>query len=169
MSERQIFFQLPTKYVPRSRTSHHMCDEYNWVLVLPEALQNQHKENGGAWNIIFTKFELNLQRLVHHNKYSHGLDTFMGHAWDLDKQDRVCSDNVFFYDYRFTTLLADSIISGSSGMYDYLTLKSMAELLHRAYNIVWGLFQAPYYPYSQTMMAELTPPGFEYMASGILR
>ena len=93
----------------------------------------------------------------------------MGHAWDLDTQDRVRFDNVSCYEHEFTTLLADSIISGSSGMYDYLTLKSMAELLHRAYNIVWGLFQAPYYPYSQTMMAELTPPRFENMASGILR
>jgi MFS-type transporter involved in bile tolerance (Atg22 family) len=28
---------------------------------------------------------------------------------------------------------------------------------------VFGLFQAPYYAYSQTMMAELTPPGSENM------
>lgn len=34
---------------------------------------------------------------------------------------------------------------------------------HRAYNVVFGLFQAPYYAYSQTMMAELTPPGFDNM------
>ena len=33
----------------------------------------------------------------------------------------------------------------------------------RAYNVVFGLFQAPYYAFSQTMMAELTPPGFENM------
>uniref|UniRef100_A0A0W0GA85 Autophagy-related protein n=1 Tax=Moniliophthora roreri TaxID=221103 RepID=A0A0W0GA85_MONRR len=32
------------------------------------------------------------------------------------------------------------------------------------YNIVFGLFQAPYYAFSQTMMAELTPPGFDNMA-----
>ncbi|EKM59858.1 uncharacterized protein PHACADRAFT_206077 [Phanerochaete carnosa HHB-10118-sp] len=32
-----------------------------------------------------------------------------------------------------------------------------------AYNVVFGLFQAPYYAYSQTMMAELTPPGFDNM------
>ena len=30
-----------------------------------------------------------------------------------------------------------------------------------AYNAVFGLGQAPYYAYSQTMMSELTPPGFE--------
>jgi MFS-type transporter involved in bile tolerance (Atg22 family) len=34
---------------------------------------------------------------------------------------------------------------------------------HRAYNVVFGLFQAPYYAFSQTMMAELTPPGFDNM------
>lgn len=37
----------------------------------------------------------------------------------------------------------------------------MADL--RAYNVMFGLFQAPYYAFSQTMMAELTPPGFENM------
>lgn len=37
--------------------------------------------------------------------------------------------------------------------------------MSRAYNIVFGLFQAPYYSYSQTMMAELTPPGFDNMVS----
>ena len=33
----------------------------------------------------------------------------------------------------------------------------------RAYNVVFGLFQAPYYAFSQTMMAELSPPGFDNM------
>lgn len=33
----------------------------------------------------------------------------------------------------------------------------------RAYNVVFGLFQAPYYAFSQTMMAELTPPGYDNM------
>ncbi|PLW47161.1 hypothetical protein PCASD_02332 [Puccinia coronata f. sp. avenae] len=28
-----------------------------------------------------------------------------------------------------------------------------------AYNVIFGLFQAPYYSYSQTIMAELSPPG----------
>ncbi|KAI0774741.1 vacuole effluxer Atg22 like-domain-containing protein [Trametes elegans] len=36
-----------------------------------------------------------------------------------------------------------------------------------AYNVVSGLFQAPYWAYSQTMMAELTPPGFDYMFFGL--
>jgi len=32
-----------------------------------------------------------------------------------------------------------------------------------AWNAIFGLFQAPYYCYSQTMMAELAPPGFDNM------
>lgn len=31
------------------------------------------------------------------------------------------------------------------------------------YNVVFGLFQAPYYAFAQTMMAELSPPGFDNM------
>jgi hypothetical protein len=31
--------------------------------------------------------------------------------------------------------------------------------------VVFGLFQAPYYAFSQTMMAELTPPGFDNMVN----
>ena len=30
---------------------------------------------------------------------------------------------------------------------------------------MFGLFQAPYYAFSQTMMAELSPPGFDNMVS----
>jgi len=36
-----------------------------------------------------------------------------------------------------------------------------------AYNVVFGIFQAPYYAFSQTMMAELTPPGFDNMFFGL--
>ncbi|KAG7097537.1 hypothetical protein E1B28_004876 [Marasmius oreades] len=35
------------------------------------------------------------------------------------------------------------------------------------YNVVFGLFQAPYYAFSQTMMAELSPPGFDNMFFGL--
>ncbi|KIM52632.1 hypothetical protein SCLCIDRAFT_32528 [Scleroderma citrinum Foug A] len=36
-----------------------------------------------------------------------------------------------------------------------------------AYNIVFGLFQASYYAFAQTMMAELSPPGFDSMFFGL--
>ncbi|KAL4076304.1 autophagy-related protein 22-like protein [Scleroderma yunnanense] len=36
-----------------------------------------------------------------------------------------------------------------------------------AFNIVSGLFQAPYFAFSQTMMAELSPPGFDNMFFGL--
>lgn len=35
------------------------------------------------------------------------------------------------------------------------------------YNVFFGIFQAPYYSFSQTMMAELTPPGFDNMFFGL--
>jgi hypothetical protein len=31
------------------------------------------------------------------------------------------------------------------------------------YNAIFGLFQAPYFAFSQTVMADLCPPGFEFM------
>ena len=60
----------------------------------------------------------------------------------------------------------DFIILGSSGA--YLKNGGMFGLdvivsFYRAYNVVFGLFQAPYYAFSQTMMAELSPPGFDNM------
>ncbi|PPR04640.1 hypothetical protein CVT24_011858 [Panaeolus cyanescens] len=36
-----------------------------------------------------------------------------------------------------------------------------------AYNVVFGIFQAPYYAFAQTMMAELTPPGYDNMFFGL--
>ncbi|KAF7984748.1 hypothetical protein HWV62_11701 [Athelia sp. TMB] len=36
-----------------------------------------------------------------------------------------------------------------------------------AYNVIFGLFQAPYYAFSQTMMAELSPAGFDNMFFGL--
>jgi hypothetical protein len=37
--------------------------------------------------------------------------------------------------------------------------------IHRGYNIVYGLLQAPYAAFAQTMIAELSPPGYYNMVS----
>jgi MFS-type transporter involved in bile tolerance (Atg22 family) len=37
------------------------------------------------------------------------------------------------------------------------------------YNVIWGLFQAPYFSFSQTVMADLCPPGFDFMVCATLR
>ena len=60
----------------------------------------------------------------------------------------------------------DFIILGNSG--GCLKIGGMFGIdvilsFYRAYNVVFGLFQAPYYAFSQTMMAELSPPGFDNM------
>jgi MFS-type transporter involved in bile tolerance (Atg22 family) len=36
-----------------------------------------------------------------------------------------------------------------------------------AYNFVFGFFQTPYFAYSKTVMAELCPPGFDYMVRAV--
>jgi hypothetical protein len=75
-------------------------------------------------------------------------DPTMGYDRDLDKNVRV----------GFRLILSSRRICD-------------VEIVHRfhnvwefwAYNIIFGLFQAPYYAFAQTMMAELTPPGFDNM------
>ena len=67
---------------------------------------------------------------------------------------------------EFGLINLDFIILGSSGA--YLKNGGMFGIdvilsFYRAYNVVFGLFQAPYYAFSQTMMAELSPPGFDNM------
>jgi hypothetical protein len=54
---------------------------------------------------------------------------------------------------------------GNSGKLSFGTMYRMLRVCrgNRFYNVVFGLFQAPYYAFSQTMMAELTPPGFDNM------
>ena len=49
-------------------------------------------------------------------------------------------------------------------MLDHANLSIMISLVHNRwefymYNAVFGLFQAPYYAYSQTMLSEILPPG----------
>ena len=39
----------------------------------------------------------------------------------------------------------------------------MLYIFCRVYNVLNGIFVTPYYAFSQTMMAELTPPGFDNM------
>ncbi|KAF7302468.1 Autophagy-related protein [Mycena chlorophos] len=61
---------------------------------------------------------------------------------------------------------------GFHNKWEFWYLRSLpAKCFHspdnRAYNVVFGLFQAPYYAFSQTMMAELTPPGFDNMFFGL--
>ena len=85
--------------------------------------------------------------LVCCDKHFYDPDPVMGDGWNLDKQIWV-------------------------GFQRHLPLRRVdLEIVPRfhnvwefwAYNVVFGLFQAPYYAFSQTMMAELSPPGFDNM------
>lgn len=53
---------------------------------------------------------------------------------------------------------------GSSGKLTIVLMNHlMLYMFRRAYNVVFGLFQASYYAFAQTMMAKLSPPGFDSM------
>ena len=69
--------------------------------------------------------------------------------------------------YLFPSLTEGDQASTPNGSFGaffiYLILVSNDDDDDRVYNVVFGFFQAPYYAFSQTMMAELTPPGFDYM------
>ncbi len=71
---------------------------------------------------------------------------------------------------RLNIFTLASIMSGNFGAtYNLESWKNWINQSIRAYNVVFGLFQAPYYAFSQTMMAELTPPGFENMVCVAIR
>ncbi|KAG1873634.1 autophagy-related protein 22-like protein [Suillus subalutaceus] len=79
----------------------------------------------------------------------HDFDSAMGYDRNMDRKTRVpqrmgvlvCQDSAFIL-FCFYIII-------------------------RAYNVMFGLFQAPYYAYSLTMMSELSPPGFENMFFGL--
>ena len=56
-------------------------------------------------------------------------------------------------------------MSGNSGKYDRSIQNLWPNFCERTYNVIFGLFQAPFYAFAQTMMAELTPPGYENMVT----
>ena len=58
---------------------------------------------------------------------------------------------------------------GESSPHQLSQTSSTGRHIDRAYNVVFGLFQAPYYAFSQTMMAEVSPPGFDNMVKSMIR
>jgi len=73
----------------------------------------------------------------------------MGYDWYLDEQVRV---GVLVSSPSVAEMTLDISIRRFHNAWEFW-----------AYNVVFGLFQAPYYAFSQTMMAELSPPGFDNM------
>ncbi len=83
-------------------------------------------------------------------RYQRGnnFDSLVGYARHMDRCHRVVS-----FSFAFDCVLRIA------------RFKNEAEFW--AYNVVFGLFQAPYYAFSQTMMAELTPEGYENMVPAL--
>jgi Vacuole effluxer Atg22 like len=87
--------------------------------------------------------------IVRRDKCGNSPDPVMGHDWRLDTKVRVGFLNYFFV---FCWRDSADIMCRFHNKWEFW-----------AYNVVFGLFQAPYYAFSQTMMAELSPPGFDNM------
>lgn len=90
----------------------------------------------------------------------------------------IFSTLAFWYIQQYFSLstksmfMVTNIVSIIIPFYGMLGLWTHAAGFHELrdfwlYNIVFGLFQAPYYAYSQTMMSELTPRGYENLFFGL--
>ncbi|KAH9018899.1 MFS general substrate transporter [Lactarius pseudohatsudake] len=83
----------------------------------------------------------------------------------------ICQNDKFTFSFLQNTYLglAQAITSTAStlGFWYIQTFGFHNVWEFWAYNVVFGLFQAPYFAFSQTMMAELSPPGFDNMFFGL--
>ncbi|KAF8958500.1 MFS general substrate transporter [Flammula alnicola] len=82
--------------------------------------------------------------------------------WYFQRYFKITTKKMFIVTNVFTMLIP---FWGMLGIWTSKIGKNLYDV--RAYNVVFGLFQAPYYAFSQTMMAELTPPGFDNMFFGL--
>ncbi|KAH0840203.1 MFS general substrate transporter [Lanmaoa asiatica] len=83
--------------------------------------------------------------------------------WYIQRYWKISTKKMFVVTNVVTILIP---LWGMIGMWtDKLGFHNVWEFW--AYNVVFGLFQAPYYAFSQTMMAELSPPGFDNMFFGL--
>ncbi|KAA1089699.1 hypothetical protein PGT21_027649 [Puccinia graminis f. sp. tritici] len=79
--------------------------------------------------------------------------------WYIQKNWKLKTKNMFVVTNLVTVLVP---LWGTIGIWTHkFGFRNRWEFW--AYNVIFGLFQAPYYSYSQTIMAELSPPGQENM------
>ncbi|KAF2147575.1 uncharacterized protein K452DRAFT_217809 [Aplosporella prunicola CBS 121167] len=83
--------------------------------------------------------------------------------WRIQQRFNISTKRMFMVTNAFSVLLP---------FYGMLGLWTRRVGFHRIYdfwlyNVVFGLFQAPYYAYAQTMMSEVTPRGYEGMFFGL--
>ncbi|KAL3424921.1 hypothetical protein PVAG01_04202 [Phlyctema vagabunda] len=83
--------------------------------------------------------------------------------WYVQKYFKIPTKRMFIVTNAFSVLIP---------FYGMLGLWSDTVGYHHVrdfwlYNILFGLFQAPYYAYAQTMMSEVTPRGYENMFFGL--
>ncbi|KAF8530048.1 MFS general substrate transporter [Hysterangium stoloniferum] len=84
-------------------------------------------------------------------------------SWYIQKHYKISAKKMF----AVTNVV--SMILASWGMVGIWTTKMGFHNVWEfwAYNVIFGLLQAPSFAFSQTMMGELTPPGFDNMFFGL--
>ncbi|KAI5782573.1 autophagy-related protein 22-like protein [Geopyxis carbonaria] len=84
-------------------------------------------------------------------------------CWYLQRYFKISSKAMFVFTNVFSVVIP---VWGMVGLWtDKIGLHNRWEFY--AYNVVFGLTQAPYYAYAQTMMSELTPRGYEGLFFGL--
>jgi MFS family permease len=78
-------------------------------------------------------------------------DPHLGYDWSLDRQDWVRSSS-----FLFPSSVNQCILCRFHNAWEFWV-----------YSVVYGLVVGPNYSIAQTLMGELTPPGFEYMFFGL--
>ncbi|KAK7561016.1 hypothetical protein IWX47DRAFT_889115 [Phyllosticta citricarpa] len=83
--------------------------------------------------------------------------------WYIQRYFKITTKRMFMITNFFSVFIA---------FYGMLGLWTSRVGYHHTYdfwlfNVLFGLFQAPYYAYSQTMMSEVTPRGYENMFFGL--
>ncbi|CAK5263510.1 unnamed protein product [Mycena citricolor] len=174
-------FQAPRPGPPLPKGKHYMT--IGWKQIW--AVCNQYKQLPYTFIYLFAFFLLadglnttgTLVSICQNDKFSFSFlqNTYLGLSqaitstastfgfWYIQRYWKISTKRMFVVTNCFTIMIP---LWGMIGIWTQkLGFHNKWEFW--AYNVVFGLFQAPYYAFSQTMMAELTPPGFDNMFFGL--
>ncbi|APA15368.1 hypothetical protein sscle_14g101380 [Sclerotinia sclerotiorum 1980 UF-70] len=153
---KQVYHSIrEIRHLPRTFTyllaSFMLADGFNTTITLIFIIQNE---------VISFSF-LQLSYLGLSQAATSTVSTFA--FWYIQQYFGIRTKSMFIVTNVFSVLIP---------LYGVIGLWSDKVGYHRVYdfwiyNIVFGLFQAPYYAYSQTMMSEVTPRGYEGMFFGL--
>ncbi|KAH8834396.1 MFS general substrate transporter [Flagelloscypha sp. PMI_526] len=176
-----FIFQLPRPGPPLPKGEHYIT--VGWKQIW-EALK-QYKQLPYTFTYLFAFFLLadglnttgTLVYICQNEKYQFSFlkNTYLGLAQAITS---TMSTLGFWYIQRFwkiptkTMFIVTNVVTMFIPLWGMIGIWTTKFGFHNewefwAYNVVFGLFQAPYYAFSQTMMSEVTPPGFDNMFFGL--